>query len=335
MKMWQTPSAALLLLAGLTRAGSIENLALGSDLLSRSSADLEARISSMTDLYVSDEGTPRHASHPIVVRRPHKRDLVLNPDGSMNMTAWEATVNAACNDALSKLQLSSNPSGTCICYNLPLLDNSTGTFEADLRLYSLNTPSGDFAGIPPQNIQVGLSYNGASVSPVSARNAPRSLEARQSTAVNGQLRLLQSYLFVGKIDPARMTPGISQAQIEALVMPTVTLSGTNAAGQTVSTNVSSNEAAFVAGAFSKEVIMSEFSLASAAVDLIVSELGNSTVAFVLPGVQFLVFPVGLVIMSAWISIGLAFIGFGFYERVGYRESFKSRKARAGFNGTTI
>jgi hypothetical protein len=139
-------------------------------------------------------------------------NTVLNPDGSINMTAWDAQANSACNGALSSLPEASNPSGTCICYNLPALDNSTGTFEADLRLYQLNTPTGAFSGVPPENIQVGLSYRGASVSPVTSQTASQKvvvpkLSARQTDG-NG-LKLLQTYLFVGQIDKTQMTPGMT------------------------------------------------------------------------------------------------------------------------------
>jgi len=134
----------------------------------------------------------------------------------LNLTAWNQQTSAACSAALSRLDVASNPSGTCICYNLPSLDTVTGVFEADLRLFKISEPTGDFAGIPPQNIEVGLSYAGASVSPVSAtRMSTRDVlgalvqveeeEARTPlTSVLANLELLQAYLFVGQIDKSKM-----------------------------------------------------------------------------------------------------------------------------------
>jgi hypothetical protein len=118
-------------------------------------------------------------------------------------------------------------------------------------------------------------------------------------------------------------------------MPILTLTAVNGTGQTISTNVSSNEAAFVTGVFSKEIIMSEFAVASAAVDIIVQELRNGTVAFVLPGVQILIFPVGLIITSIWLVLGLAAYGYGTYMRFGYADQFKRRSAIAGNTKRTI
>lgn len=150
-----------------------------------------------------------------------KSEVTLNPDGSINMTAWEEETSQKCTDALSHLDQASNPSGTCICYNLPSLDAKSGVFEADLRLYKVSDANGAFSGIPPQNIQVGLSFNGASVSPISANNSGGStgttarrdvgFEAPWSTLQKRAVapQLLQTYLFVGQIDPARMTASMS------------------------------------------------------------------------------------------------------------------------------
>lgn len=110
-------------------------------------------------------------------------------------------------------------------------------------------------------------------------------------------------------------------------MPTVTLSATNSLGQTVSTNVSANEAAFVAGVFSQSVIVSDFSRAMLAVQDEVAGLKNGTVAFVLPGVQVMVFPIGLVITSVWLAIGIAVYGYGTFQRVQFREQYRRRAQR--------
>ncbi|WQF80791.1 hypothetical protein CDEST_05805 [Colletotrichum destructivum] len=280
----------------------------------------------------------RHSAATVDGEWIPKGEVSVNADGTINMTAWELETTQKCTDALSHLDQASNPSGTCICYNLPSLDAKTGVFEADLRLYKVSEPNGVFSGIPPQNIQVGLSFNGASVSPVSADKIRGTIPRRDVSFEVDWSRLqkrvltpqiLQTYLFVGQIDQARMAPPMSMSQLEALVMPTLTLTGVNAAGQTVTTNVSSNEAAFITGVFSKEVIQSDLAVAQAAVDEVVAQLKNGTVAFVLPGVQIMIFPIGLVITSTWLLIGLAFVGFGTYERIGYADSYRRRRAMAG------
>lgn len=111
-------------------------------------------------------------------------------------------------------------------------------------------------------------------------------------------------------------------------MPILTLTAQNSTGQTVSTNVSSNEAVFVTGVFSREIVMSDFALASAAVDIKLDQLSNRTVAFVLPGVQIMIYPIGLIITSIWLVLGLIAYGIGTYDRIRYADAYKRRAARA-------
>lgn len=115
-----------------------------------------------------------------------------------------------------------------------------------------------------------------------------------------------------------------RGDLQALVMPVVTLSATNAQNQPVSTNVSSNEAAFVAGVFSDEIVMSSFGLAELAVEAEVARMKNGTAAFVLPGVQILIFPVGLIITGIWLLLGLAAYGYGTFCRYNFREQYRRR-----------
>ncbi|KAI0880572.1 uncharacterized protein GGS22DRAFT_182259 [Annulohypoxylon maeteangense] len=246
-----------------------------------------------------------------------------------NLTQWNTDTLAACQTALSQLGAATNPSGTAVCYNLFSLDTNAGTFMADLRLFQVSTPSGAFQNIPPQEISVGLQYSGASVSPVSSTNQTTSGVGKRQTAAP---TVLQTYMFVGQIDKAKMAEPMTMGVLEALVMPIVTLTGKSPTGPQVSTNVSSNEAAFVNGIFSNEVVMSDVSLASLAVDEAVAGLRNGTVAFVLPGVNILIFPVGLIITSIWLVVGVGFYAFGTYERYNYRDMYRNRKARDGKPG---
>ncbi|KAF5653569.1 hypothetical protein F25303_2187 [Fusarium sp. NRRL 25303] len=256
-------------------------------------------------------------------------DVPLTKDGSLNMTAWNMDTNAACRSVLGGLHKSTNPSGTCVCYNLPSLDVKTGVFEADVRLYQVSQPRGSFAAVAPEDINVGISYKGASVMPI------------QPTDVNGTgltggkpgmgkrqegMQLLQSYMLVGKIDADKMTDNMTMDELECHIMPTLTLTARNSTGSTIRTNVSVNEAAFLTGVFSQDVVMSDFAMASAAVDDQVAALNNGTVAFVLPGVQLMVLPIGLIMMSVWLLIFVLAVGFGTYERYNYALMYKRRQA---------
>lgn len=118
-------------------------------------------------------------------------------------------------------------------------------------------------------------------------------------------------------------------------MPILTLTAKNTTGGTLLTNVSTNEAAFLTGVFSNNNIMSDFSAAQAAVDEQLAGLKNGTVAFVLPGVQLMIFPVGLIIVSVWLAVGVVVYGFGTYERMMYAEMYRRRQAVTVRRGKTF
>ncbi|KAL2761007.1 hypothetical protein ACRALDRAFT_1066602 [Sodiomyces alcalophilus JCM 7366] len=256
----------------------------------------------------------------------------LTPDGSMDWDAWDNRTAAACLEALGRLNEASNPSGTSICYNLPALNRTSGVFGADLRVYKVSEPSGSWANIPPENIEVTVAFRGAGVSSVEMNETPQegaqNNAKRQEEEPSSSMELLQRYFIVGQINPENMEANMTSAKLEALVMPILTLTATTPDGLTVSTNVSSNEAAFLTGIFSDEENLSDFTRADRAVANITRALEDGEVAFVLPGVQILIFPIGLVITGSWTLLGLAAYGYGTYERINYAESFKRRKALA-------
>lgn len=145
-----------------------------------------------------------------IIEPLERRQTPTIPSTGMNMTEWDATTQAACTTQLEALNgVASNPSGMAVCYNLPYLDSANGVFEADLRLYMVSAPSGAFVNIASSNVQVGLSYNGATVSAVNASSLvkradatsliswPRAVDLSKRAMVPS---LVQSYAFVGQVN---------------------------------------------------------------------------------------------------------------------------------------
>jgi hypothetical protein len=132
----------------------------------------------------------------------------LNLDGPMTLEEWDDMTNSACVQALAALPRSTNPSGFCICYNLPSLNADTGSFEADLRMYRLNEPRGDFVGIEPENVSVDVFFNGAGA---------KKTEEVELTGMIGDVPgltrrqdntgpvLMRTFMLAGQIDAANMT----------------------------------------------------------------------------------------------------------------------------------
>ena len=71
----------------------------------------------------------------------------------------------ACMKALMAMNgNASNPSGMAVCYNVLMMDNTTGVFQADVRLYKISSPTGDWSTLDMSKVSTSLSYLGASVS---------------------------------------------------------------------------------------------------------------------------------------------------------------------------
>lgn len=141
--------------------------------------------------------------------------IQVKADGTIDLQAWEDSTDKACKQALSHITESSNPSGNCICYNLPSLDTKTGVFAADLRLYQISEPRGPFAGMSASDIKVSVAYKGASASTVSP---DQFTGAGMVGNVSGLMRrddgpagpkLMQLYLLVGQIDKETKLDGLS------------------------------------------------------------------------------------------------------------------------------
>lgn len=195
--MWKPALVATLLLLSQASAGGLSNV--GG--LVRRRDSMEERVRRYVDSIVE----------PIERRQS-------TATATMNVTQWDAQTMAACTDALGALNgKASNDAGVAVCYNLPFLNNQTGVFQADLRLYTISAPTGQFANIPSQNVMVGLSYVGATVSETNASTIgrreertsliswPRSEMDKRATVPT----MVEVYAFVGQINKDLLTTNMN------------------------------------------------------------------------------------------------------------------------------
>ena len=114
-------------------------------------------------------------------------------------SAANTTTDAACRTKLSALNgQASNPSGLAACYNVPEYDNSTGAFQADLSMWKIAAPTGDWAAVSQDSVMVALSYPGATVASQQKKttSAKRSsLEGRTATPIK-----ITELTFVGMVN---------------------------------------------------------------------------------------------------------------------------------------
>ena len=138
------------------------------------------------------------------------QQALLNPDGTLNMTAFSAATNDACRSALAGMPRASNPSGMSICFNLPSLNTQDGVFEADLRLYRVSQPRAAWTQVDVKQIDVNVGFPNAQVSSVteddfSGVGMVGELAVRQEDNQADLPQLLQAYLLVGQINKSKMS----------------------------------------------------------------------------------------------------------------------------------
>ncbi|KAL8723341.1 MAG: hypothetical protein Q9225_000324 [Loekoesia sp. 1 TL-2023] len=294
----------------------------------------------------------------------HQRDVIRSPSAEPSTTApilppaasaqaqpigvnpstWINQTSAACIKSLAALNgKASNPSGLAACYNVQSWNSSTGVFKADLQLYRIAAATGDWVALMTQAVNVGLSYSGATVAPSGQHHKrredlpPRTLldspiigrsEVRRAAAAAPSL--VQDMTFVGKINKNLMSQVKNTTKAHDLLIPRIALSGSDRSGKVITTVLSSSEASFVNGIFAEQIKTST----SAGVPA--SSAAANAGTFVLPGRTLGIFPVGLIITSAWTLMFIATVGYGTVERIRFREAYRRRvKYRQAANSRWI
>lgn len=134
---------------------------------------------------------------------------------AFNYTAWDISTNAACVSSLTALNgVASNPAGLALCYNIVSMNTSNATFYADMRIYMVSAPTGDFINIPAENVMVAAQFSGATVQTVTDATVQKrdgfSLESWPSVRRTVSRRamtptLVQSYDLFGKFNTTSQT----------------------------------------------------------------------------------------------------------------------------------
>jgi hypothetical protein len=204
-----------LFLAGFTSAKSSTHGA-----LFRRSNDMEdvlRRDAAMLATLTERQDANGAASAPQISTTPASGTNPTNAD----LAKWEEQTKAACTTALMSLNgQASNPSGIAVCYNLPFLDNQTGIFQAELRMYNVSVPIAPWAGIKATDINMSLSYLGATVQnedapakrelsypPIKKRGNEGIFVTRQATNAPEELKVLR---YVGKVNANLMGSAMTQ-----------------------------------------------------------------------------------------------------------------------------
>ncbi|KIN00545.1 hypothetical protein OIDMADRAFT_165141 [Oidiodendron maius Zn] len=254
------------------------------------------------------------------------------PTSTVNITQWNESVLSACTTQLQSLNGDAgNPSGIAACYNIPFWDNSTGIFHADVRLFMISQPTGEFAGISAQNVQVDLAYASATAQSVDnaalrRRDDSISLMARGEMGKRQTPTLAQSYALYGKLDQDML--GMDMSTLKSALVPTVTLTGTSPQGTQASTTLSFTSSSFLVGSFStsssKSVTQANVASQQTPLQTLVVGPGQQ---FVLPGTHILITPVGAIVTGVWALLLAMTIGYGTVKRIQFKEQYRRRVAK--------
>lgn len=261
-----------------------------------------------------------------------------------SIDSWLNQTSAACMESLTALNgKASNPSGLAACYNVQSWNSTTGVFKADLQLYRIAAATGDWVTLMTQAVNVGLSYSGATVAP-SGGNNKRSEDRPSRTFTDASIlerstvrraavaapSLVQDMKFVGKVNKDLMGQVKNMTKAQDFLVPRIALSGSDKNGKVITTVLSSNEASFVNGVFAESV------KTSTSAGIPASSAAANAGTFVLPGKSLGIFPVGLIITSAWTLLFFITVGFGTVERIRFREAYRRRvKYRVAANARLI
>ena len=207
-------------LMGLLLAGCAAAKVHAANALFHRSEDIEQALRRDADLIASltrRQDANAAAPAPQVSPTPASGDAA-----KVDLAQWEAQTKAACGTALQSLNgQASNPSGIAVCYNLPFLDNQTGVFQAELRMYNVSAPIDPWTGITAADVSMTLSYSGATVQnmnstfskrdlsfpPIKVRDVEGLLMRRQAAQGMTELKVL---MYVGQINKNLMGTAMTQ-----------------------------------------------------------------------------------------------------------------------------
>ncbi|MCJ1223719.1 hypothetical protein MMC12_000362 [Toensbergia leucococca] len=272
---------------------------------------------------------------------------------------WDNRTETACMHALAQMNgTAPNPSGVAACYNVAHFDNSSGVFQADLRIYRISAPVEDWVTLESVQISVGIAYSGAAIvgwtpnvakrggfseswpatqsidmlpkrSPLAA-NSPQKLSIRQfsskitqympGSAIN-ELVTGASFLSLSLLTVFR------SAALQALSIPTITLTLHAKNVTPISTILSLTQASFLTGLFAHQIPANANS-DSKAIAPPLSTPVIQDVEFVMPGTKLEGFPTGLVITLLWTVLFVVTVGGGTIIRMKVRDQYKRRMRRS-------
>ena len=132
----------------------------------------------------------------------------------MSSSAWNNQTEAACINAITGLNsIATNPAGIAVCYNIPYLSNTTGAFQAELRLYQISPATADWASLNRDGVSFSLTYSDATVAAGNSSIMKRGAldnEIRNGLVERASTRELSVEDFVGQLNNSAMAQATNE-----------------------------------------------------------------------------------------------------------------------------
>ncbi|OKL61732.1 hypothetical protein UA08_03065 [Talaromyces atroroseus] len=258
-----------------------------------------------------------------------RADISNSTVPTFNETAFNQSASTACANAVNNYTAAINPSGLVACYNIAVWDNTTGVFQTDVRLYQKSAAIGSFEGLAPSDFSMSFSIPEATLSAPMMMTTNESVTA--DTPATGEFVL--GFQNIGQMSKSLQFSKLTDSDLRALMIPSISLGATSPSGGTVDTSLASDTLSYVAGEFTQPDGTATNITTPEAITLSSPIIASASV-FVLPGTHIKVYPVGLIITCIW--AGLLFIAVGagtigrYQFRVNYRKRVQSSKITSSF-----
>jgi len=232
---------------------------------------------------------------------------------NLDMVKWSTDTVKLCAAKFNHTTSVANDAGIAGCWNLIYYITNTGAFAADLRLFQIVQPTGDWKDVDKATLKGQVAFP-PDHSALRAKNMTESdLAASKEGMKDTTLVKIEDYQFTGTVTHAILLNSHSDTELKAILTPEVFILGNTKGGKPLNATVSLKDAEFVNGVFSTTPSLS---------DEDEQEVQNQP--FQLPGMSIEIVPVGLYFFGAYMVVGTAIFGWGTIERKKFRGQYRKR-----------